>query len=154
MLIEIQNRMITDEVYPFPITLINNLFSMWTEEMIRGLQQLGWKKVDVSFHSAFWPFFAHNNIHVLPVINQSFFRRFYFFVSGFSYWFLFVNPGEKWMAPQCWYRRGRSRCWQPKATRILFIYHRQLIAKCSVAETCRITSRYEISWWHICCSLV
>ncbi|CAL0308978.1 unnamed protein product [Lupinus luteus] len=34
------------------------------EEMIRGLQQLGWKKVDVSFHSAFWPFFAHNNINV------------------------------------------------------------------------------------------
>ncbi|CAL0324996.1 unnamed protein product [Lupinus luteus] len=34
------------------------------EEIIRGLQQLGWKKVDVSFHSAFWPFFAHNNIHV------------------------------------------------------------------------------------------
>ncbi|XP_057463161.1 uncharacterized protein LOC130753196 isoform X3 [Actinidia eriantha] len=34
------------------------------EEMIRGLQQLGWKKVDVSFHSTFWPFFAHNNIHV------------------------------------------------------------------------------------------
>ncbi|KAL6198318.1 hypothetical protein ACLB2K_028110 [Fragaria x ananassa] len=34
------------------------------DEMIRGLQQLGWKKVDVSFHSAAWPFFAHNNIHV------------------------------------------------------------------------------------------
>ncbi|KAG6756116.1 hypothetical protein POTOM_039538 [Populus tomentosa] len=34
------------------------------EEMISGLQRLGWKKVDVSFHSAFWPFFAHNNIHV------------------------------------------------------------------------------------------
>ncbi|XP_057470710.1 uncharacterized protein LOC130759580 [Actinidia eriantha] len=34
------------------------------DEMIRGLQQLGWKKVDVSFHSAFLPFFAHNNIHV------------------------------------------------------------------------------------------
>lgn len=34
------------------------------EEMIRGLQRLGWKKVDVSFHSALWPFFAHNNIHV------------------------------------------------------------------------------------------
>ncbi|XP_031129926.1 putative lipase YDR444W [Ipomoea triloba] len=34
------------------------------EEMTRGLQQLGWRKVDVSFHSAFWPFFAHNNIHV------------------------------------------------------------------------------------------
>ncbi|GLT68351.1 hypothetical protein SLA2020_405940 [Shorea laevis] len=34
------------------------------EEMIRGLRKLAWKKVDVSFHSAFWPFFAHNNIHV------------------------------------------------------------------------------------------
>uniref|UniRef100_A0A0D6QWT6 DUF676 domain-containing protein n=2 Tax=Araucaria cunninghamii TaxID=56994 RepID=A0A0D6QWT6_ARACU len=34
------------------------------EEMIRGLQRVGWKKVDVSFHSAFWPYFAHNNIHV------------------------------------------------------------------------------------------
>ncbi|KAK9092939.1 hypothetical protein Syun_027850 [Stephania yunnanensis] len=34
------------------------------EEMICGLQRVGWKKVDVSFHSAFWPFFAHNNIHV------------------------------------------------------------------------------------------
>ncbi|XP_058095602.1 uncharacterized protein LOC131241011 isoform X6 [Magnolia sinica] len=34
------------------------------EEMIGGLQRLGWKKVDVSFHSSFWPFFAHNNIHV------------------------------------------------------------------------------------------
>ncbi|KAK8936025.1 hypothetical protein KSP39_PZI013730 [Platanthera zijinensis] len=34
------------------------------EEMIHGLQRVGWKKVDVSFHSAFLPFFAHNNIHV------------------------------------------------------------------------------------------
>ncbi|XP_059280506.1 lipid droplet phospholipase 1-like [Lycium ferocissimum] len=34
------------------------------QEMILGLQRLSWKKVDVSFHSAFWPFFAHNNIHV------------------------------------------------------------------------------------------
>ncbi|VFQ97101.1 unnamed protein product [Cuscuta campestris] len=34
------------------------------EEMIRGLQQLGWKKVDVNFQSAFLPFFAHNNINV------------------------------------------------------------------------------------------
>lgn len=40
-----------------------------TEEIIRGLQQLGWKKVDVSFHSSFWPFFAHNNIHVLHPLN-------------------------------------------------------------------------------------
>lgn len=42
-----------------------------TEEMIRGLQQLGWRKVDVSFHAAFWPFFAHNNIHVLHPPNLS-----------------------------------------------------------------------------------
>jgi len=42
-----------------------------TDEMIRGLQQLGWKKVDVSFHSAFWPFFAHNNIHVLHPFHMS-----------------------------------------------------------------------------------
>ncbi|KAG8365533.1 hypothetical protein BUALT_Bualt18G0115000 [Buddleja alternifolia] len=34
------------------------------EEMIHGLQRLGWRKVDVSFHSSIWPFFAHNNIHV------------------------------------------------------------------------------------------
>ncbi|CAA6665612.1 unnamed protein product [Spirodela intermedia] len=33
-------------------------------EMIHGLQGLGWTKVDVSFHAAPWPFFAHNNIHV------------------------------------------------------------------------------------------
>ena len=42
-----------------------------TDEMIRGLQLLGWKKVDVSFHTAFWPFFAHNNIHVLHPFNMS-----------------------------------------------------------------------------------
>ncbi|KAH6773621.1 Hydrolase-like protein family [Perilla frutescens var. hirtella] len=34
------------------------------DEMIRGLQRLGWTKVDVSFHSVFWPFFAHYNIQV------------------------------------------------------------------------------------------
>ncbi|KAG6557738.1 hypothetical protein Mapa_000504 [Marchantia paleacea] len=34
------------------------------EEMIRGLQQVGWRKVDVSFHAALWPFLAHNYIHV------------------------------------------------------------------------------------------
>ncbi|KAF3341514.1 lipase [Carex littledalei] len=34
------------------------------EEMIRGLQRVSWKKVDVSFHATPWPFFAHNNIHV------------------------------------------------------------------------------------------
>lgn len=35
-----------------------------TEEMIHGLQKVGWKKVDVNFHSSFWPYLAHNNIHV------------------------------------------------------------------------------------------
>ncbi|XP_074568286.1 lipid droplet phospholipase 1 isoform X2 [Curcuma longa] len=39
-------------------------YELIEEEMIHGLQRLGWKKVDVSFHSATWPFFAHNNIHV------------------------------------------------------------------------------------------
>ncbi|XP_078169829.1 hydrolase-like protein family [Carex rostrata] len=34
------------------------------EEVIRGLQRVSWKKVDVSFHAALWPFLAHNNIHV------------------------------------------------------------------------------------------
>lgn len=43
-------------------------YSFRTEEMICGLQQLGWKKVDVSFHSAFWPFFAHNFIHVSSIL--------------------------------------------------------------------------------------
>ncbi|KAK4271692.1 hypothetical protein QN277_020344 [Acacia crassicarpa] len=34
------------------------------EEIIRGLQRLGWKKVDVNFRSSSWPFFAHYYIHV------------------------------------------------------------------------------------------
>ncbi|KAL2621442.1 hypothetical protein R1flu_001647 [Riccia fluitans] len=34
------------------------------EEMIKGLQQVSWRKVDVSFHAALWPFLAHNYIHV------------------------------------------------------------------------------------------
>ncbi|KAG8076760.1 hypothetical protein GUJ93_ZPchr0006g42109 [Zizania palustris] len=37
---------------------------MMQEEMIHGLQRVGWKKVDVNFHTALWPYFAHNNIHV------------------------------------------------------------------------------------------
>ncbi|KAG6477361.1 hypothetical protein ZIOFF_066614 [Zingiber officinale] len=43
---------------------ISNMAKMKPEEMIHGLQRLEWTKVDVSFHSATWPFFAHNNIHV------------------------------------------------------------------------------------------
>ncbi|XP_062233584.1 uncharacterized protein LOC133930839 [Phragmites australis] len=37
---------------------------MMEEEMIHGLQKVGWKKVDVNFHSSLWPYSAHNNIHV------------------------------------------------------------------------------------------
>lgn len=37
---------------------------MMEEEMLHGLQKVGWKKVDVNFHSSFWPYSAHNNIHV------------------------------------------------------------------------------------------
>ncbi|WOL08236.1 hypothetical protein Cni_G16988 [Canna indica] len=39
-------------------------YELMEEEMIHGLQRIGWKKVDVNFHSATWPFFAHNNICV------------------------------------------------------------------------------------------
>ncbi|XP_078431147.1 hydrolase-like protein family isoform X2 [Wolffia australiana] len=42
----------------------NEYHHLVEEEMIYGLQGLGWTKVDVSFHSALWPFFAHNHIHV------------------------------------------------------------------------------------------
>jgi hypothetical protein len=34
------------------------------EDMIQGLQQASWQKVDLSFHSAIWPFFAHNPVAV------------------------------------------------------------------------------------------
>nr|BAX25099.1 hypothetical protein [Oryza brachyantha] len=37
---------------------------MIEEEMVHGLQRVGWKKVDVNFHRALWPYSAHNNIHV------------------------------------------------------------------------------------------
>jgi hypothetical protein len=37
---------------------------MDTEDMIQGLQQASWQKVDLSFHSAIWPFFAHNPVGV------------------------------------------------------------------------------------------
>ncbi|EMS52616.1 hypothetical protein TRIUR3_12538 [Triticum urartu] len=37
---------------------------MMEEEMIRGLQRVGWKKVDVNFHASMWPYSAHNNMHV------------------------------------------------------------------------------------------
>ncbi|THG02652.1 hypothetical protein TEA_017916 [Camellia sinensis var. sinensis] len=51
------------QIAPSPVNAVD-YHEIMEEEMIRGLQQLGWKKVDVSFHSAFLPFFAHNYIHV------------------------------------------------------------------------------------------
>ncbi|GBG62018.1 hypothetical protein CBR_g28494 [Chara braunii] len=36
----------------------------WEEEMISGLQQVPWRKVDVDFRAAYFPFMAHNFIHV------------------------------------------------------------------------------------------
>ncbi|KAL7243583.1 hypothetical protein ACSBR1_015894 [Camellia fascicularis] len=51
------------QIAPSPVNAMD-YHEIMEEEMIRGLQQLGWKKVDVSFHSAFLPFFAHNYIHV------------------------------------------------------------------------------------------
>ncbi|CAI5469456.1 unnamed protein product [Closterium sp. Yama58-4] len=42
----------------------SNEFELYHEYMIAGLQQVSWRKVDVNFEEAFWPFFAHNYIHV------------------------------------------------------------------------------------------
>ncbi|VAI82451.1 unnamed protein product [Triticum turgidum subsp. durum] len=42
----------------------NEYHQMMEEEMIRGLQRVGWKKVDVNFHASLWPYSAHNNMHV------------------------------------------------------------------------------------------
>lgn len=65
---------------PVSFQCINAISKFLTEEMIQGLQRIGWKKVDVSFHSAPWPFFAHNNIHVM--VKLSFY--FVFFYSSLS----------------------------------------------------------------------
>jgi len=71
-----------------PMTRVMIAFSMLTEEMISGLQRLGWKKVDVSFHSAFWPFFAHNNIHVLtPFLFWVMITLLCWFTSWFNFFF-------------------------------------------------------------------
>lgn len=40
------------------------------EEMIRGLQQMSWTKVDMNFHSATIPFLAHNHFHVCSFHNH------------------------------------------------------------------------------------
>ncbi|GJP38891.1 hypothetical protein CLOM_g7024 [Closterium sp. NIES-68] len=37
---------------------------LYQEYMIAGLQRVSWRKVDVNFEEAFWPFSAHNNILV------------------------------------------------------------------------------------------
>ncbi|KAI5070038.1 hypothetical protein GOP47_0014381 [Adiantum capillus-veneris] len=46
------------------IMAVKYYYEKMEEEMIRGLQQVSWCKVDVSFHEALWPFLAHNHIHV------------------------------------------------------------------------------------------
>lgn len=84
-------------------------FSLLTEEMIHGLQQLGWKKVDVSFHSAFWPFFAHNNIHVLIVAFFVIFLNINSFIL-ISDFIIVIYSGEKRMASQRWCGGGCSCC--------------------------------------------
>lgn len=50
---------------------------MLEEEMVRGLQQVSWRKVDVSFHAALWPFnlMAHNSGIVMD-------KRFHFEGTG------------------------------------------------------------------------
>ena len=62
-----------------------------TEEMTHGLQKVGWKKVDVSFHSSFWPYLAHNNIHVWG--RSSFVNAFFWsdIFSPVSSKFLFLS---------------------------------------------------------------
>lgn len=45
-------------------TMAVKYYDEMEEEMIRGLQQVSWCKVDISFHAALWPFLAHNHIHV------------------------------------------------------------------------------------------
>eukprot|EP00270_Netrium_digitus_P007339 TRINITY_DN2142_c0_g1_i4.p1 TRINITY_DN2142_c0_g1~~TRINITY_DN2142_c0_g1_i4.p1 ORF type:complete len:273 (+),score=82.54 TRINITY_DN2142_c0_g1_i4:97-819(+) len=39
-------------------------FELLEERMIRGLQQVSWRKVDVNFQNGMLPYLAHNNIHV------------------------------------------------------------------------------------------
>lgn len=90
------------------------------EEMIRGLQQLGWKKVDVSFHSSYWPFFAHNNIHVRLRLLSLFYSPFILLLANLN---VVLNSGEKQMALQCRCRCRYSCCRHPQATRTVFIRH-------------------------------
>jgi hypothetical protein len=50
---------------------------MYTEDMIQGLQQASWQKVDLGFHSAIWPFFAHNPVGVnLSSLSQFLYASF------------------------------------------------------------------------------
>lgn len=78
------------------VWLSSFISGLWTEEMIRGLQQLGWKKVDVSFHSAMWPFFAHNNIHVMIPFNICRLRCFLLFDYNFGWHFL-IQVKNEWI---------------------------------------------------------
>ena len=70
-----------------------------TEEMTHGLQKVGWKKVDVSFHSSFWPYLAHNNIHVWGRSSfvNAFFRSDIFSPVSSKFLFLSKRTTSKFM---------------------------------------------------------
>jgi hypothetical protein len=58
---------------------INYILFDWmdTEDMILSLQQASWQKVDLTFHSAIWPFFAHSPVGVsLSSLSQFLYASF------------------------------------------------------------------------------
>ncbi len=64
------------------------LMLLWfTEEMVQGLQQVSWQKVDVSFHSALWPFLAHGAIHVSSFEPWHYIESLFDLLSDLSTWF-------------------------------------------------------------------
>jgi hypothetical protein len=64
------------------------LMLLWfAEEMVRGLQQVSWLKVDVSFHSALWPFLAHSTIHVSSFEPWHYIQSLFDLLSDLSMWF-------------------------------------------------------------------
>ncbi|PNY14173.1 hypothetical protein L195_g010847 [Trifolium pratense] len=65
LLLLMSSHFLLDFTYlPAKLQITRGPFPGNREEMIQGLQRLGWIKVDVNFHSAVWPLFAHSNIHV------------------------------------------------------------------------------------------
>lgn len=52
------------DVQFFLLFLMSILFLVFEEEMIRGLTQVAWERVDVSFHESKQRYIAHNTIQV------------------------------------------------------------------------------------------